>query len=352
MGKSILAIGTFTGFDLSTNNIVFTSNSLTTANFDIGITMDEIRGGKGNSLQGYLPHTTKFDVKAEDSLFDLNYVALNCGGGITAGADVMNIETITTTVANTITVTNMPVALSGNTVVYGWYKLSSDTTDSWTTITFTGSSATVSGLASGTTVCVKYFYTNSTARQFTLSSSFVPTIIRAEIAYTLYATSQSGTASSAAEIGKLIVHIPQFQFSGTQSFAVTSSGKATTALNGSALVNYSGSCAGTGYYALIKEVITSKGTFDNVVKLGVADGDIEITGTGTETIQVYAFYNDGTIPSKVDNSLLTFTSGTTATATVGSHTGLVTGVATGTSTITIVATTKTSLSTKAVVTVS
>ena len=351
MAKSILAIGSFVGFDKTTNDIIVKSDSLTTAGIDLGLTMEEIRGGISNPIQGYLPHTSSFGITMEDCLFDLNYMALNCGGDITSTANVMTTETITTTVANKITVTQTPVAMSGNTAIVGWYKLASATNDAWTTITFTGKDATVV-LASGSQVCVKYFYSNTSARQFTVSSAFVPKVIRAAVTYTLYATSQSGSGSN-AKIGELVIEVPNFQFSGAQSFSISASGATTSPIGGNALVTYFGSCSNGGYYALIKEVITGLDPLANVVKIGVADGDITLSASNTtETIQLFGWYNDGTAPSKLDNSLFTFTSGTPATATVGANTGLCTRIASGVSTISIVGNVRTDLSTKAVVTAS
>ena len=349
MAKSILAIGSAIGKDKSTGDIIFTSNSLTTAGFDIGLTMDAIRGGLQNSIQGFLPHTTSFQVNMEDSLFDMNYVALNCGGAITTTTNVMTTETITTTVANTITVTQTPVAMTGATAVVGWYKLASSTDDAWTTLTFTGKNATTT-LASGSTVCVKYFYSNASAREFTIASAFVPKIISLYVTYTLYATSSANSTN--AIIGELQVEVPSFQFNGAQSFSISSSGATTSPMGGQALVNYTGTCSDGGFYAKVREVITNKDPFANAIAIGVKDGDIDLAVAGTETIQVYAFYNDGTAPSKIANSALTFTSGTTATCTVGANTGLCTGIASGSSVISIIVSTKTSLSTTAVVTVS
>lgn len=347
MAKSILAIGSAVGYDKSTNDIIFTSNSLSTAGFDIGLTMDAIRGGLQNATLGFLPHTTSFTVNMEDSLFDMNYVALNCGGAITTTANVMTTETITTSVANTITVTQTPVAMTGATALVGWYKLANSTDDAWTTITFVGKDATTT-LASGSTVCVKYFYSNASAREFTINSAIVPSIIRLVVTYTLYATSASG--SSSAILGELQVEVPSLQFNGAQSFSISASGASTSPVGGQALVNYTGSCNGGGYYAKVREVITGKDPFANAVAIGVKDGDIDLAVAGTETVQVFAFYNDGTAPSKIDNAELTFTSSNT-NATVGAHTGLVTGAIVGESVITIIVTTKTSLSTTANVTV-
>jgi uncharacterized protein YjdB len=63
-----------------------------------------------------------------------------------------------------------------------------------------------------------------------------------------------------------------------------------------------------------------------------------------------AIYSDGTVPTKVDNSLLTFTSDDETIALVSAD-GVVTGKATGSTNISIIATSQTSLSAYAVVTV-
>ena len=351
MGKSILAIGTLVGRNQKTQDIIVTSNSLQTSGLDFGLTMDAIRGGIGNMVQGYLPHTSSLDIKLEDSLFDLNYMALNCGGSITANADVMKNETVTTTAINTITVNSTPVAPNVGGIVYGWYKLSTSTEDSWTTITFSGKNATVTALPSGSTVCVKYFYADPSSRGFKVSSNFIPSIIDATITYKLYKTGD--TISDTTVIGELQVRIPSFQFSGAQSYSISASGATSSPISGSALSVSSGSCDGSGYYALINEVLTNADPLSNVTSImieGSLDG-FDLAVAGTEMLNIYAKYNNGTSPSKLPNNLFTFTSSVPAKATVGANTGLVTGVATGTTVVSVVATAKPSLETNCEITV-
>lgn len=341
--NGILAIGTATGYDINNGAVVLTTDSIQTSGLDLGLTMDEVRGGLGNSLQGFLPHTTSFKLNLEDSLFKFEYMALNCGGDITASADVMTVTTVTTTVINKITAPTTPVAMAGETTVYGWYKLPSSQT--WNVITFTGSDATVNGLAVGTEVCLKYMHNNSSARKFTIGGNFLPKIVRLETTWSLYATGSS--ANGQTLIGELQFEIPKFQFDGAQTYSVSASGTTTSPISGTALINPNNSCVGGGYYALVKEVIYDRGTFDNVESIlinGSKDG-FDLTVGSTETLEMYAKYNDGTGISKLDNSLFTFTSGTVGTATVGSHTGIVTGVGAGTTLITVIATDKPSLET-------
>lgn len=349
MNNSIIAIGTATAYNVSTGDIIFTSNSLQTSGLDLALSMDEVRGGMGNALQGYMPHTSGFTVNMEDSVFNMEYIAINCGGNITASADVMTTANITTTEINKITAPTVPVSMSGETKIYGWYKLPSDTT--WTTIEFVGSDASVDGLAIGTEICLKYMHNNASAREFIITGSFVPSIVRLEMVWTLIATGSSNSGQTI--LGELQYEVPKFQFAGASSYSVSSSGTTTSPLSGSALINSTGTCNGGGFYAKVKEVIYNKGAFDNVKAIMIEGslGGFDLEVSDTESLKVYAIYNDGTCPSILDNSLFTFTSKTVGVATVGSHTGLLTGVSAGTSTITVVATSKTSLETNCVVTV-
>lgn len=90
--------------------------------------------------------------------------------------------------------------------------------------------------------------------------------------------------------------------------------------------------------------------FANVTSLAVADSDIELKPQEATPIRVYAIYSDGTVPSVIDNSMLTFTSANEEIAIV-TEDGLVTAQGEGTTNIEVVATDEPSLSAYAVVTV-
>lgn len=353
MGKSIIAgVGTVRLVDRVTNEIVAITKTLVDSGFNMGVSVEDITGGSGNFLVGRYYHTSTFGLSLTDCQFDMNYLALNAGSPIVASADVMKTETFTVVATNTITVTSTPVAFPSTTNVIGWYKVAGASDDTWTKITFTGLNATVSGLAIGTTVCVTYYYADASARKFTVPASIVPSTVHAIMTVPLFKSGESTSFTSSSQIGEIQVDIPQFQLDGTQDMALTSTGAGQVALSGMALANFGSGCTVNGYYATLTEVISGKDPLANVVSLAVADGDIDLSATyTTETIKVYGIYNDGTTPSILPNSLFTFVSGTPATATVNSA-GLVTKVAaSGTTNISITATTKTSLSTFAVVTV-
>lgn len=351
MAYLMAGVGSIQLFDPSTNALILTSKTLTDEGVSFSSTAEEARGGLGNGLLGKYYHDTTFGLNLTDQLFDLQYLALNCGGAIEASADVIANEQVTVAVANQITVSQTPVEFNGSLV--GWVKKSTEGDNAYRLVNFTGKIASVADAKVGDIYCVKYFYNNSTARKFTVNSAFIPSVVHAIATFPLFRSGTSTEAfTSSSQVGEIQVEIPAFQLEGAQELSLTSGGFASATLNGSALVTYSGNtgCSDNGYYAEVKEIIYGKGDWDNVVNLAVADSDIDLAPTETQTLVVYAIYSDGTVPKIVDNSLLTFTSGDDNIATVSAG-GVVTAVAEGTANIEIVATAKTSLSAYAVATV-
>ena len=86
-----------------------------------------------NALLSQYFHDSAMGLTLTDALFSLEYLALNVGGTIQAGADVLTIEQVTTAEANKITVSETPQKF-GNFGVIGWYSVVGE--DNWTKITF------------------------------------------------------------------------------------------------------------------------------------------------------------------------------------------------------------------------
>jgi len=356
MTDSILAsVGTLTFIDKTTKELIGNARALTTENLDITSTLDLIRGGMLNGVQGTLVHDTQFGVTADSSTFNLNYMALNCGGQITANGNTFKTETVTTVEANKITVSNTPLALDGEngSTVYGWYKLQSSIEDSWNTITFDADTktATVTGVPVGSVLCVKYIYSLASIKQFKVSSAFIPKVVHAILTIPEFAAGATSVDTNSSQIGQLVIDIPNYTFSGSQSYSLSAGGASTAPLGGTALITYGGgSCDDKGYYATINEEIFGQGDYVGVKELAVVGGNIELATTEKATIVVKAFYGDGTMPSTIDNSKLTFTA-TGSSATVDTSGVVTASSTTGVTTIEIVVTDKPELTTACVVTV-
>ena len=140
---------------------------------------------------------------------------------------------------------------------------------------------------------------------------------------------------------------------GAQDLSLTSGGIATSSLTGNALATFTGAqgCSDKGYYAEISENIFNKDQFENVTNIVVDDSDIDLKVGETQKISVYAMYSDGTNPTLIDPSLLTYAVRDDGKSYAKVTGGVVEAVAEGTAVIDISVTTKDSLSATAVATV-
>lgn len=349
--KYILAgVGTAEVIDKTSGNIVATSKTLVNSGVSFSVTANDVRGGLANKLLGQYFSDATMEITLEDALFDLNYVSLNTGGTVSVGGDIMVTEQITTTVANQITVTDTPQNfLTLGTI--GWYAVAG--TDVWSKITFSSKVATVSNLASGTTVCVKYLKEDAISEQFTVSAAFIPAQCYLLLTLPLFKTGlDTTTYSASSRVGEVQIEVPTYQLSGAMELSLTSGGVATSSISGSALASLSGasSCSSDGDYAYIKQVIFGKDEFADVKAIVVEDSDIDLSVGGTQTLVLYKMFFGNILPSLLANSKVTFTSLTPAKATVSSD-GVCTGVSAGASTIECVVTGHTNLVATANVTV-
>lgn len=352
--RFILAgVGDISLFDQGTGEIIVTSKTLTDSGINFSVTAEDIRGGRANAILGKYFHDTAMELTLTDALFSLEYLALNVGGTITASSNVFTTEQITTTVADSITVSETP-QIFGTVGTIGWYRLPSS--DNWTKITFdaTTKTAVVPNVPVGTTVCVKYIHNDASASQFVVSSAFIPDQVHAVLTLPLFKATVGSDSSytSSSKVGEVQVDIPNFLLAGAQELSLSSSGAATTNLSGSALASYTGNegCDDDGYYAILKQVVYNKDEFADVKAIVIADSDIDLAPDETQTLEVYALYSGVKAPRLLENSKLTFTSSDDTYASV-SESGVVTGVADGTANIEVVVTSKPALNAMAVVTV-
>ena len=349
----LASVGTVQFFDQSSGDLIVTSKTLVDSGINFSVTAEDIRGGMANALLSQYFHDSAMGLTLTDALFSLEYLALNVGGTIQAGADVLTVEQVTTAEANKITVSETPQKF-GNFGVIGWYSVVGE--DNWTKITFDPETKTASApdLPLGTTVCVKYTKTDASAEQFVVSSAFIPAQVYGVLTLPLFkAGTESKQFSNSSKVGEVQVVIPNFIFSGAMDLSLTASGATTTPLSGNALVTFTGleGCdSNEGYYAYVKQVTYNKDEFADVKAIVVADANLELKATETQTLQVYAIYSGIKAPKLIDNSKLTFTSSNDTYASVDAK-GVVTANAQGSATIEIFVKTKNSLQTAAVVTV-
>jgi hypothetical protein len=283
-----------------------------------------------------------------DALFNLQYLALNVGGNITIGGSSLVTESVTTTIANQITITGTPVAF-GTAGTVGFYTIEGQ--EDYKSITFVGKTANASNLPIGSKVCVTYNSNDDAMQLFTVPSAMIPSEVHLIVTYPLFAGGiNAQTISTSSQVGELIVDIPRFQLSGAMSLDMTASGVSNTPLSGQALAYYTTTnCNDMGAYATVKMKIYDKNWSEDLESMAVDGAEISMNTGEKLTLKVVGVFSGG-ITGVLNNSNLTFTSGTQATATV-SNIGEVEAKQAGTTIIEITATDKPDIKAYAEVTV-
>jgi hypothetical protein len=308
------------------DQIFATAKTLLTSSITLGVTAADVRGGMGNGLIGKYFHTSKFDIKIEDCLFKMQYIAANIGSDIIIGSDVQTVENVTLATGLTGATKNTAVDFAGFGTI-GWVSLPG--MDDWHKVVITGKAFTSPVGTVGGTVCIKYKSTNSSAETLTVSSNIIPATLRIIMEAELFAGGKQAVGTgSGTKLGSLQIEIPKFILDGGMQIDMTSAGVSKTPLNGSALTIGSETCDGDGTYGTITKVITNANWYDDVNSLSISDSEVDLsTAAPTQTLNVIAVHTTA-LPSIPPYADLIFTSSDATKATV-SATGLVTKVAIG-----------------------
>lgn len=351
MDKYVLAgVGTIRAFTQSSTlpELIFTSKTLQENSISIEVSSEDVRGGLSNPLLSRYFHDSLMSATITDALFNLQYLALNVGGNITIGGSSLVTESVTTTVANQITIAGTPVAF-GTAGTVGFYTIEGQ--EDYKSISFVDKTANVSNLPIGSKVCVTYNINDDAMQIFTVPSAIIPSEVHLEMTYPLFAggiTNQ--TLSTSSQVGELIVDIPRFQLSGSTTLSMTASGVSNSSLSGQALASYAtANCSDMGMYGTVKMKIYGKNWSEDLESMAVDGAEISMNTGEKLTLKVVGVFSGG-ITGVLNNSNLTFTSGTQATATV-SNVGEVEAKQAGTTIIEITATDKPDIKAYAEVTV-
>ena len=312
--------------------LIGVGKTLSETTFDASITGEEVRGGPGNLLYGKYFHDSNLNIQITDALFNLQYVAASLGvdveqGGVTLYESAKAGETVAA--GGKITLTETAVAFDGS--ILAWYKKPTD--DDWTVATVSENAINIPSAATGDHYCVKYFYQNMNAKSITIKAQYVPKTLHLVLINDLY-SGDVANVGSASKYGRLITDIPSYQLDGSQNLSWSATSTATVSLNGSALaVDDGASCEEDPIYGTMTQEIFGAKWQDDVKAVAVANADLELAKSATETLQVYAVFGGGVASRMMDNSNFKFAVESGTSATVGESTGVVTASTTAGDTV-------------------
>lgn len=292
----IAGVGNATLFD--GERLVASANTLIDSGITIGLSFEDIRAGQGNKLYGRYAHTSTFDLKLTDAMFNLEYIAMNTGSDISLGGDVMVDEEQTST-AKKIKLSQTAVAISGS-KVYAYAKKSGtdNVYDKYAVSEANEIEVPVDG-----TYCIRYMYTNDLASKMIINANFIPKTLTLILEANLYSGGSCDIETSTLA-GKVTIKVPRFMLNGSQELSLTASGVANTAIEGTALASGCAGCSGDGVYAEIIQVMANR-TVENGFTGIVVEDSVRTASKGDKLeLNVYACPVDAA-PIKLNNDQFT-----------------------------------------------
>lgn len=292
----IAGVGNATLFD--GERLVASANTLIDSGITIGLSFEDVRAGIGNKLYGRYAHTSTFDLKLTDAMFNLEYLAMNTGSDISLGGDVMVDEELTST-SKKIKLSKTAVAISGS-KVYAYAKKSE--TDNVYDKYAVAQDNTIEVPADGT-YCIRYMYTNDLASKMTVKANFIPKTLTLILEANLYSGGSCDIETSTLA-GKVTIKVPRFMLNGSQELSLTASGVANTAIEGTALASGCAGCSGDGVYAEIIQVMANRTAENGFTGIVVEDAVREASKGDKLELNVYACPVDAA-PIKLNNDQFT-----------------------------------------------
>jgi hypothetical protein len=306
-------------FDPNNNNhLIGVAKANTDSSITSSIDSNEIRAGKGNKKVYEYKHSRTVDLAMTSAAFEYRFLALQTGNAISTGAE--NIWNF----GECVTLDGSGVGTLAQSAVGGYVYTIDDNGTVYNNVPSGAETKTITFLAfANTTITVYYQKTAANVDKVQITSSGVPKIVTAILS--------ADIADNTGIIGKLQIEIPRLQLSGEIEISMTPDGVSSTNLSGTALANQIGDC-GEEVYAELK--VFKSSTTVSYSALAASPSVITVDMPATETINVYGLRGSLYAPVLLNNTDLTFTSGTPGVATV-SAAGVITGVIAGTCNITI-----------------
>lgn len=292
----IAGVGNATLFD--GERLVASANTLIDSGITIGLSFEDIRAGQGNKLYGRYAHTSTFDLKLTDAMFNLEYLAMNTGSDISLGGDVMVDEELTSTTKK-IKLSQTAVAISGS-KVYAYAKKSGtdNVYDKYAVSETNEIEVPVDG-----TYCIRYMYTNDLASRMIINANFIPKTLTLILEANLYSGGSCDIETSTLA-GKVTIKVPRFMLNGSQELSLTASGVANTSIEGTALASGCAGCSGDGVYAEIIQVMANRTAENGFTGIVVEDAVREASKGDKLELNVYACPVDAA-PIKLNNDQFT-----------------------------------------------
>ena len=285
-----------------------TAKTLIDSSITMGVSAEDIRAGQGAKLYGKYFHTSTFDLKMTDAMFDLRYIQANVGGEIEFGGDVLKEERVKCVKSNYIEISELPKPLNSNGDIYVYYKQIDDIEYKCIDLgkVVNDKNLNIDGLQENVLYCVKYIYNAEGAKRLIIPADYVPKTLSVFLTANLY-SGDSNNPFIGTKAGTITIKIPRFLLSGSQEISMSMTGATTIPIEGSALATQGEYCSQSIYAEIIENIFGR--TLDDITALKIQDGDdiLFLKSGDNMELSVFGKYKDSYF-CKMDNTKLLFTS--------------------------------------------
>lgn len=320
--------------DVSTGDVVYQTNKMSTGNITPSTSLNEIRAGLGNPIAAMIPSDSQLQVDFEAADFQMWAKAAQLGASVSYSAPVPQCQTVRAE-STTLTIDvsdGVPVAELGEAIPRAYIQkvnqASSLASDG--TAYQIGEDGVVADFVAEADVTYKvwYFVEKVTAQKAVISSFIDPKVVRFIAQIAVY-SNRSGGASQGTRVGWLYYTIPFLKLQGDATITGDQNNNDTTKISGQAIAYdadvVTETCSDCDSSVLGYLVYTPDEGADLVQGLAVIGGVVSVTAGESAQIPVRLVMADGSLvvpPSYSSN--FTYTMSTAITGTSVSDSGLIT----------------------------
>ena len=277
------------------NELIIEGKTLLDSSITIGVSVEDIRAGKGAKLYGKYFHDTTFNLKVSDVMFKMEYLAENFGTDVKLGADTTVEERfIAIDTVGTCKLKHMPIPFNDDSNINIYWKNTSDKFYKTKRIEELSLDNTIKlgETKIGDVYCVKYQYSDDSIRKIQVGSEIVPNILSLYLTANLY-KGDDNNLKTGTKVGIISIKIPKFLLSGNQEILLNMTGFSNNILEGSALSCKRDDCNESSYYAEIIEVIYDRSFSDlKSIKIYADEEGLFIHSDTIDTkLKVYANFD-------------------------------------------------------------
>lgn len=326
--------------DVTTGDVVYQTNKMSTGNITPSTSLNEIRAGLGNPIAAMIPSDSQLQVDFEAADFQMWAKAAQLGAAVSYSAPVPACQTVTATTGPlTIDISEgAPVPELGASTAKAYVQQVGEASY----IAMDGAAYDISAegvidgfnAEAGKSYKVWYFVEKISAQKAVISSFIDPKVVRFIAQIAVYSNRSGGAANQGTRVGWLYYTIPFLKLQADATVTGDQSTNDTTKISGQAIAydgdTVSATCTDCDSSTLGYLVYSPDDGSSEILGLAVVGGVVNVEVDNTAQIPVRFVMIDGSLVAPPNYGDLTYAlaSGGDTYASV-SDSGVLTGVATG-----------------------